>query len=49
MINLKKNEDYVLTLLEGLKFLREENNSLTEKLTEKENVKLKLSEEENLK
>ena len=49
MINLKKNKDYVLTLLEGLKFLREENNSLTEKLTEKENVKLKLSEEENLK
>ena len=49
MINLKKNEDYVLTLLEGLKFLCEENNSLTEKLTEKENVKLKLSEEENLK
>ena len=49
MINLKKNEDYVLTLLEGLKFLYEENKSLIEKLTEKENLKRKLNEEENLK
>ena len=46
MINLKK---YVLTLLEGLKFLRAENKSLTEKLTEKENLKRKLNEKENLK
>ena len=49
MINLKKNKDYVLTLLEGLKCLNEENKSLTEKLTEKENLKRKLNEEENLK
>ena len=46
MINLKK---YVLTLLEGLKLLRAENNSLTEKLTEKENLERKLNEKENLK
>ena len=49
MKNLKKKEDHVLTLLEGLKFLREENKSLAEKLTEKENLKRKLNEEENLK
>ena len=49
MINLKKNKDYVLTLLESLKCLNEENKSLTEKLTEKENLKRKLNEEENLK
>ena len=35
MSNLRKNEDYVLTLLEGLKFLRDENKSLDKKLDQK--------------
>ena len=39
MSNLKKNEDYVLTLLAGLKFLGEENKSLSEKLREKKDLR----------
>ena len=46
VFNLKK---YVLSLLEGLKFLSAENKSLTEKLTVKGNLKRKLNEKENLK
>ena len=35
MSNLKKNEDYVLILLERLKHLRDENKSLSEKVDQK--------------
>ena len=39
MSNLKKkHEDYVLTLLAGLKLLREENKSLRNKLSEKKDL-----------
>lgn len=34
MLNLRKNETYVITLLEGLKFLREEMECLDKKLEE---------------
>ena len=45
MSNLRKNEDYVLTLLEGLKFLRDENKSLSKKLDQKFAGQSSVSEE----
>ena len=35
MFNLKKNEDYVLILLERFKYLRDDNKSLSEKVDQK--------------
>ena len=35
MSNLKKNEDYVLILLERLKYLRDENKFLSQKVDQK--------------
>lgn len=37
MLNLRRNETHVITLLEGLKYLREEKECLDKKL---ENIKL---------
>lgn len=34
MLNLRKNETYIITLLEGLKFLREEKECLDKQLEE---------------
>ena len=48
MSNLKKNEDYVLTLLAGLKFLREENKSLSNKLSEKKDLEQLEQQKEHL-
>ena len=34
MLNLRKNETYIITLLEGLKFLKEEKECLDKQLEE---------------
>ena len=42
MLNLRRNETHVITLLEGLKYLREEKECLDKKL---ENIKLENNHE----